>query len=198
MPLLNGGIMMEMQEKAYWISEVAELTEMNVNTIRKYCLLLEQNGYKFKRDEQDRRAFVSRDITAIQEINKLKRVDKMPLEEAVKSVSVRFFMESTTTETMSVTPSITVNNAILSALQEQLNQIQQQVQQQQEHMDRQEAFNQTLLNQLKKRDEYIEATIRTRDQNLMLALNEILETKRMIAAAQEAPAPKKKWFQFWK
>ncbi|OFV79299.1 hypothetical protein RERY_00460 [Rhodococcus erythropolis] len=63
-------------------------------------------------------------------------------------------------------------------------------------MEQQKAFNQALLEQLQRRDEYIDNALKLRDERLMQSLNEIMETKKLLAAAQEQP--KKKWYQFWK
>lgn len=178
---------MENQEKAYWISEVAELTGMNINTIRKYCLLLEANGYDIARDEQDKRYFKMRDIVAIQEVTRIKKAEKLTIEQACKFVA-EIYNQPTQTNTTSIMHSITHNdhnadqNLVVQEFQTQLDTIT-------KRLDDMIQFNQTLAQQLEKRDkEHFK-----RIDELMSAQ---LETRRMLAAAQEQP--KKKWYQFWK
>lgn len=103
-------------EKAYWISEVADLLDMNVNTLRKYCLLLEENGYPIKRDDQNRRAFLQNDIILLQEINRARRTDKMPLEEAVKVAISRSSLPVERDISTAVMPGITEQNPIILQL----------------------------------------------------------------------------------
>lgn len=194
---------MRYNEKAYWISEVAELTGMNINTIRKYCLMLEQKGYRFTRDEQDRRAFLAKDITVIQEMNRLKRVEKMTLEDAVESIILRFADSNTDVEATYVMPIITDNQTISESLQTQTEKIAslhdmftRYIDDQNVRLKQQHLFNQSLLDQLKDLDRYIDTKLKERDERLMETLNVVLETKKLLVATQEKP--KKKWFHFWK
>ncbi|MER1987402.1 MAG: DUF3967 domain-containing protein, partial [Solibacillus sp.] len=55
-------------------------------------------------------------------------------------------------------------------------------------------FNQKLLEQLEKQQNYIENSIDERDKKLMLAIRESLESRRQIAAEEEK---KKSWWKFW-
>lgn len=194
---------MRYNEKAYWISEVAELTGMNINTIRKYCLMLEQKGYRFTRDEQDRRAFLAKDITVIQEMNRLKRVEKMTLEDAVENIILRFTDLNTDVETAYVMPIIAADQTISESLQTQTEKINslhdmfiKHMNDQSVRIEQQHLFNQSLLQQLKDLDRYIDTKLKERDERLMETLDIVLETKKLLVATQEKS--KKKWFHFWK
>lgn len=59
--------------------------------------------------------------------------------------------------------------------------------------EQQQVFNQELLEQLKKQQEYINSSLKERDKNLMIAMKESLETQKLLAAASQ-----KKWWQLWK
>lgn len=175
-----------MQEKAYWISEVSELTSININTIRKYCLLLEQNDYLFIRDDQDRRAFRTQDIIAIQEVTRLKKAEKITLEEAATRVAKMY--SQTENDQPGIMPTITQNpfnadkntlemdiKAELDTITKRLNEVVQ--------------FNESLVQKLEQRDE-------EHFKRLDELMKTQLETRRLIAAAQDHPT--KKWYQFWK
>lgn len=58
--------------------------------------------------------------------------------------------------------------------------------------EQQEAFNKNLINQLKKQEDYIKESIERRDRELMGALKEIQEQKKL------ANEDKKSWWKFWK
>lgn len=65
----------------------------------------------------------------------------------------------------------------------------------------QEKFNQLLLQKLAEQNEfiknqqkYIDDRLSKRDEQLMFSLKEVLETKKMIAAAEQS---KKKWWKVW-
>lgn len=61
----------------------------------------------------------------------------------------------------------------------------------------QEEFNKALIDRLDERDRYIEESIRKRDENLMVVLREIQDSKKQIAAAEEEKEIKKPWWKFW-
>lgn len=63
-----------------------------------------------------------------------------------------------------------------------------------EFMQHQEQFNRELLNRLDAQQQYIDQSIRIRDEKLMEALREIRDGRLAIAAAQEN---KKPWWKWW-
>ncbi|MGQ3381505.1 DUF3967 domain-containing protein [Priestia endophytica] len=56
-------------------------------------------------------------------------------------------------------------------------------------------FNKELLQQLKKRDDYIATKLEQRDQSLMNTIREMHDTQKLIATTKQ---PSKKWWKFWK
>ena len=58
-----------------------------------------------------------------------------------------------------------------------------------EQMKKQEEFNSLLINQLKKQQEYIESTLKKRDEILINSLKETLETKKEVKEAERQVAP---------
>lgn len=48
-------------ERAYWTHEIAEALDISHATLRKWCIELEKQGYKFLKGENNSRAFLVRD-----------------------------------------------------------------------------------------------------------------------------------------
>lgn len=63
-----------------------------------------------------------------------------------------------------------------------------------EKMVKQEEFNAELLEQVRKQQKYIDERLSKRDEALIKAMNEVMETKRQLAATEQN---KKKWWKFW-
>lgn len=65
----------------------------------------------------------------------------------------------------------------------------------------QQQFNQQLIEQLQKQQDYIKNSIEERDKKLMFAIKESMEIRRQLAAAEEERVEnekkKKSWWQFW-
>lgn len=64
---LSGGVdrTLETEEKAYWNKDVARIVGIGESTVRKWCIELEKNGYKFIRGFKDSRAFLQHDLNAM-------------------------------------------------------------------------------------------------------------------------------------
>ncbi len=63
-------------------------------------------------------------------------------------------------------------------------------------LEQQEKFNRALVEKLDKQQQYIDESIKSRDEILMKTIRELQETKR-IEAAKEEENPNKKWWKFW-
>ncbi|WP_134687558.1 MerR family transcriptional regulator [Brevibacillus migulae] len=74
------------QKKAYWPREVADLLDISESTLRKYCLILEEKGYTFLRGENNRRAYLDRDVIALRKFMELSQNKSVTLEEAAIAV----------------------------------------------------------------------------------------------------------------
>lgn len=66
-----------------------------------------------------------------------------------------------------------------------------------EKMAKQEKFNNELLEQVRKQQKYIDERLSKRDEALIKAMNEMMETKKQIAAAEQEES-KKKWWRLWR
>jgi len=153
----------------YATKEIANKLSVEPVTVRKYAQLLEDKGYIFKRNEANKRIFSHDDLKALEYFVSLRQTGKS-VEESAE------YIASLNRSNLTVSPNDT-------AIQDEpfLHFIKQQ-----------EAFNMELLKRLDKQQEYIEMSLKKRDEQLMIALKETLETKQLIAAG------KKRWWQFWK
>lgn len=174
------------QEKTYWTKDISDNLSIGTSTLRKWCLLLEENGYLFLRDEHGRRAYTEHDAIALRKFKELTTEKAMSLENASIAVISAFKRAQNDDITLSATQQFPRPDERYKMLENKFE----------EYAEQQKAFNQALLERLDEQQEYIENSLKVRDERLMQTLNEVLETKRLLAAAQEQP--KKKWYQFWK
>ncbi|MED4570981.1 MerR family transcriptional regulator [Brevibacillus agri] len=165
-------------ERTYWANEVAELLGISPSALRKWSLRLEAEGYRFLRDEHDRRAYREGDLIALRKMQEFLS-QKMSLENAAKSTSTIYSNKvSSESGTSIVTNDNERSDERYFALEQRLT----------EYMQKQEEFQAAVFERMDRRD-----------QLLLQTMNEILETKKMIAAAAaEQPKKKKKWYEFWK
>lgn len=176
-------------DSAYWSKDVSKNLGIGDSTLRKWCLALENEGYKFIKGQNDRRAFLDKDIINLRHFQKLVHEQRITMEDASKIIvsSINHQEGTTSVPTEQPIPPEPKNNFMTL---EQGNEII-------ERLHQQEQFNKALLEQLNKQQKYIEETLNKRDQHLMEALRESQETKKLIAAATEKieqQQEKKNWF----
>lgn len=170
-------------QAVYSSSDVAVTLKIQESTLRKYCLILEKNGYEFLKNENGHRAFFDADSIVLKKFIELKNGSDMTLEQAAKSV-VAWKNGSNITERD------TEDSRYVARYSDLLAEFT-------SFKENQENFNQELLKQLQRQQEYISNKLEERDQKLMLALKETMETQKQLAIAS-AEEPKKKWWKFWK
>lgn len=173
----------EERETTYWSKEVAETLGIANSTLRKWCKLLEDGGYRFVRDQQERRAFTEHDVLMLRSFYELTQDKGLALESAANLVISRFQREAT--QDMSLRDTLKKSRD-----DERYKQVI-------EKLENQERFNKTLLERLDQQQAYIEQSIQKRDETLLQAIREIQETRLQLVAAQEEKN-EKKWWQFWK
>lgn len=179
-------------QRTYWANDVAELLGISTSALRKWSLRLESQGYSFIRDEHDRRAYRDSDLVALRKMKEFLD-NKMSMENAAKAVYTLYSSYQNTSSGTGIVPAENQRSEERYLTETKFH----------EFMQQQQAFNQTLIEELQKRDQYIETTLKSieervnsRDDRLMETMNAVLETKRLLAVAEEQP--KKKWYQFWK
>ncbi len=171
------------QENTYWSREMSALLQIGDSTLRKWCKVLEAQGYRFLKDEVDRRAFTDHDAIALRSFKELTQERGVALDSAAKAVVERFGREA-------------LHSIALSATQEK-ERSDSAMEQVLEHMKRQEEFNRALLQELADQRRFIEDSIKRRDEQLMQHLRESLETQKQLVAAQEEQQKKRRrWWPF--
>lgn len=162
---------MEAQVKGYWSKDIAMQLDISTSTLRKWSLALEREGYRFIRDEHDRRAYITSDIDAFKQMKTL--IDKgMSVEDASKAVAMLFLSDSGATRTIAVRYENHDNwrssPAYLELLQEQ-----RELKQSMELFMATMSKQQDLLHQeLTKQRVYIEEVLKKRDEQLLNVLKQ--------------------------
>ncbi|GAA1424311.1 DUF3967 domain-containing protein [Catellatospora coxensis] len=158
------------EEKAYWTHEIASILNVSDSTLRKWCMALEKEGYVFTKGENNSRAFLVRDKQALLYFKQLVKVEGRTIKKASEQVFNEFLSSERTT------PIRAENEGVRESFDSELKKLN-------DRMDKQEEFNQKLLDRIDQRD-----------QNLMAVLREVQETKKELVETKN----KKKWWQFWK
>jgi DNA-binding transcriptional MerR regulator len=158
-------------ETTYWAKEVADTLGIANSTLRKWCRLLEEGGYRFIRDQQERRAFTEHDVLMLRSFYELTQDKGVSLDSAVNLVISRFQREAIQDGSLPDTPHKSRDIERYEQIIERLN--------------KQEQFNQALLERLDQQQAYIEQSISKRDETLLQAIREMQETRLQLAASQE-------------
>lgn len=147
-------------EDAYWGKEIAEILQIGDSTLRKWCLSLENQGHIFMRGQHNSRAFVERDLLILRRMKELIQNKGITLETASEIVISRFNQTEGTA-------SVLQNELLLDILERQ---------------ERLEEQNKHFLLMLEEKQNYINNSLDKRDFQLMQALKESQETKKLIAS----------------
>lgn len=166
------------KENTYWSREIASILQIAESTLRKWCQVLESHGYRFIRDDQERRAFTDHDAIAMRHFKDLTKDKGVSLEIAAKAVVERF----NRTAIQVIAPSDTIDSGRYEGDMDRIF----------GYIERQERFNAELVRKLDEQQRYIEESIQRRDEQLTAYVRDALETKKELAAAKE-----KKWWKFW-
>ncbi|MED4456140.1 DUF3967 domain-containing protein [Metabacillus fastidiosus] len=180
----------EQKQTIYSSSDMAVMLIIQESTLRKYCLMLEEAGYKFHKNELGHRGFFHNDVIALKRLIEIKKHPDMTLKQACNAV-IAWINENDVTD--SDITDVTQNEQHSNRYNELSKQFE-------EFKKQQNEFNKELIDQLKKQQNYIENVLVERDKKLIEALRETQETKKLIAATAESEEQraKKSWWQFWK
>lgn len=106
-------------EQAYSTQQVADQLNIGKSTVNKYSRSMEENGYRFTKDDSERRAYIEGDIIALRELMSL--LEKgVTYDSAIKAVVARFSKDNTN----SIAPLATQNKRYDSRYMELEQQIQ--------------------------------------------------------------------------
>lgn len=174
------------QQQVYGSQEVSEILGIADSTLRRWCLLLEKNGYTFLRGDNGQRAFRDHDLFILRRLREYSKQKNMKIENAVHAVisSVQQAQKTVVVHDNSGKGSDmnSVHEAFIKRLEKYENLIAELLKRLDER-DRQ--FEEAIRRQ--------EEAIRRRDEMLIAAIRQIAETQKQLAAARE-----EKGKPFWK
>lgn len=170
----------EETHRTYWAKDIADLLEITTSNLRRWSIDLENEGYRFYRDEHNRRAYFEKDIMPLRKLKEF-LANNMSKNDAIKAVKSMFPQENNGALT------IPVNDDTMRISKRELQEIvKEAIEEEREMMFR--AFEAKMNDVVEKRDRI-----------LTLELNRSLEEKRLeIAAAKEIEPSKSWWQKFWK
>lgn len=170
-------------QSIYVSKDVAIMLKIQESTLRKYCIMLEEHGYHFHKNEHGHRGFMDNDVITLRKLIEIKSHPDMTLKQACNAI-MTWVKEKDMSEVD--TDVITENKQHDDRYNELKDMIQQQ--------------NEMLKQMAKKMDEqqrYIDEKLEKRDHQLMGAIREIQEEKRVLLELASA-SQDKKWYEFWK
>lgn len=175
------------KERTYWARDIASFLDISSSTLRKWCLLLEEQGYIFIRDDNDRRAFTERDVIALKKLKELTKDGTMSLENASIAISSQY-QHSVTTDGTHVIESVNQPTRPIERFNEviiKINELAENGKRQEALIKKQEALIQMLLQQTEKQEKLLNNVLNERDEQLCTAIEEIKEARKQIAAMNE-------------
>lgn len=169
----------------YDTAAVSKALMLGESTIRKYCALMVKHNYKFHKAPAGHRIFYDTDIDVLRQIVSLKNTGEKTLEESVIAVLSGDIDDADDVENASVVLS-TSDTVSYNTLLEEFSAFK----------EDQQRFNEKLLQQFQKQQDYIDNRLEIRDQLLLDVIRETQETtKKEIAAAEEKKGFFSKWFK---
>lgn len=156
----------EETQKAYWAKDIAQLLDISTSNLRRWSIDLENGGYRFYRDEHNRRAYLEKDIMPLKKLKEFLG-NRMSKNDAVNAVVAMFPND----ENGAIT--VPVNNDYMRVSKRELQEIvKEAIEEEREMMFK--AFE-------TKMDDIVEKRDRTLTKQLRNALD---EGQKLIAATQ--------------
>lgn len=179
------------RERTYSGREVADLLGIGASTLRKWSMLLEQHGYWFLRDSQNRREYRQIDVAALQRFYRLTKDQLFPQEEAalmIVSHEVGLPVRMETAVALAPPVPAPVSN---NRLEEKLHALA-------AHVQHQEAAHLELLERFEKQEAYIRSNLKERDRRLMKAMNDIMDAKLQLAKIKDEQRKTSIWHKLFR
>lgn len=174
----------------YNANDVAAILNIKLSTLRKYANVLHKAGYHFHKNERGYRGYFERDVIVIRRLIETKNHPDMTLEQSANAV-----MSWVTQGDMS---SVDTDNKLSNERYISYDEFATFKDQQEGQMQNLIDLNKTLIDRFDKQQEYLDNRMKQRDEWLVKTMNEVLETKRQIAAAQKEEAESQQKTSFLK
>lgn len=173
-------------EHAYYGREVAEILQIGNSTLRKWCLALEKQNYKFVRGNNNSRAFVERDILLLRRMRELIQNKSVAIETAAEILLERNQTDERTEVVLKGNNQEEKTHYLSLVIQQ--NEMLSEILERQERMEEE---NRKLFQKVQEQNSYIKDKLEERDKKLMTAIRESREQQLQTASALEE---KKKGF----
>jgi DNA-binding transcriptional MerR regulator len=180
----------------YFAKYVFEQLDITSPTLRRWSQTLENAGFQFERNGMNQRIYYDKDMAILRELKELVVAKGIPVETAANYVIKSQVERDQPLNDYAPNEQVPSVQAPPSELENKVDQMLEYIQRQDDRLDQQERFNQQLIAKLEEQHRYISESIERRDQQLMTAIREVQETKRLMAAAEEEKQeePKKGFF----
>lgn len=185
------------RERTYSGREVAEMLGIGASTLRKWSMLLEQHGYWFVRDNQNRREYRQMDVSCLTRFYELTKDQLIPQEEAAQMIVSQNGTEAAQRETAVALAPASHPAAVEDAL-EALDVIDEKLHALALHVKQQDETQQALLARLEKQEAYIHSSLKERDRRLTKAMNDILDAKVQLAKLKDAERKTSIWHKLFR
>ncbi len=154
-------------------NDLAKLLGINTSTLRKYAEILEKHGYRFHKSERGHRGYYDKDVIAFRKFIELNKNSDMTLEMSAKAVASVIPDEEEAVNDTEIT--------IYKRYESDIAELKEMVENQRKMIEKQNE----LLEKLTKRLDEQQNFLSNRDQQIMNAIRDIQETKRLTAASSE-------------
>ncbi|MES1054026.1 DUF3967 domain-containing protein [Bacillus thuringiensis] len=168
-------------QSVYISKDVAMMLKIQESTLRKYCIMLEEHGYHFHKNEHGHRGFLDNDVITIRKLMEIKSHPDMTLKQACNAI-MTWVKEKDISE---VDTNVITEN---EKHEERYNELKEMIQQQNEMLEQ-------MAKKMDEQQRYIDERLERRDQQLMSAIREMQEEKRVLL--ETAATNKKPWWRFW-
>lgn len=168
-------------QSIYISKDVAMILKIQESTLRKYCIMLEEHGYHFHKNEHGHRGFHDNDVITLRKLMEIKSHPDMTLKQACGAV-MTWVQEENISE---VDTDVITEDA---QHDERYNELKGMIEKQNEILKQ-------MVMKLDEQQRYIDDRLKKRDQQLMGAIREMQEEKRVLL--ETAATNKKPWWKFW-
>uniref|UniRef100_UPI00402A62E4 DUF3967 domain-containing protein n=1 Tax=Bacillus sp. DX2.2 TaxID=3073452 RepID=UPI00402A62E4 len=165
----------------YISKDVAMMLKVQESTLRKYCIMLEEAGYPFHKNEHGHRGFLDQDVITLRRLIEIKSHPDMTLKQACNAVMIWITEKDVSEDDTNVITETEQHN-------ERYNELKEMIQQQNHLLEK-------LTHKLDAQQRYIDEKLEKRDQQLMSVIREIQEEKKILL--ETAATKKKPWWKLW-
>jgi transcriptional regulator of heat shock response len=169
-------------QSIYVSKDVATMKKIQESTLRKYCIMLEDQGYHFHKNDHGHRGFMDNDVITLRKLIEIKSHPDMTLKQACNAI-MTWVKEKNTSE---VDTNVITKN---EQYNKQYNELKKEMIQQQNEMLKKLAMK------MDEQQRCIDERLERRDQQLMSAIRKMQEEKRVLL--ETAATNKKPWWRFW-